>query len=179
MTLAYFPILDPQGQPAPYTPEWPYYENRYEKRYGQRLSMDFKFEHFGVHYQLHAPWTPGAFVKWSAGKVMVVGDYVRPGNSHVYMCAVAGAVGGSAPTWGTTHEGTTADGAVTWVCFPDSQIQAVTEFVDNRHGPVESFYFRIRFLSSWVKMHFASHPRLPDSGLVTMIEADIEFEKDF
>jgi hypothetical protein len=54
---------------------------------------------------------------WATGTAYAVGDVVKPtsGNTHVYVCIVAGTSHGSTePTWPTTSRQTVADNTVTW-----------------------------------------------------------------
>jgi hypothetical protein len=55
-------------------------------------------------------------VIWTTGATHAVGDIVRPvsATGRSYVCTVAGTSGGSEPSWGTTVNGNTADGGVTW-----------------------------------------------------------------
>src|SRR4030067_232891 len=50
--------------------------------------------------------------KWATGIVYSVNDYVVPvaSNGRLYKCTNGGTSGASEPPWGTTEDGTTADG---------------------------------------------------------------------
>ncbi len=54
---------------------------------------------------------------WAGSTAYSIGQIVRPstGNGWLYMCVGAGSSGASAPSWGTTFNGLTTDGTVTWL----------------------------------------------------------------
>ncbi len=57
---------------------------------------------------------------WVTLTAYAVGDWVKPTTvaSHAYKCTTAGTTAATEPTWGTTNNGTTTDGTVTWTCYP-------------------------------------------------------------
>lgn len=54
-----------------------------------------------------------AVLDWASGSFSV-GDIIVDNNENWQKCTVAGTTGGSAPSWNTALNGTTADGGVTW-----------------------------------------------------------------
>jgi hypothetical protein len=187
MTTKYFPIFPPQDPNSPgrdgdpVSPEWPFIENKFENRYSVRMSLGFKRQHYKPKYFLLSSWSKYKLAQaWRQGDY-IVGDYVAPGNGHVYMCAVAGTTGGSQPSWSTTHEGSQSDGGVTWICFPDNQVQAVKEFIDNRYGHVVSFYVWIPEDQVWTLMVFPPEPFdvTPISGGSEHATVEIPFVQEY
>lgn len=57
-------------------------------------------------------------VVWSPALTVTAGMYVRPTTfaGKVYRAGGSGTTGGSEPSWGTTHAGTTSDNGITWAC---------------------------------------------------------------
>lgn len=67
----------------------------------------------------------GMTLVWQAATVYNQGDFVFPvgdeDGAHVYKCVVAGTSGAAEPgAWGTTVDGDTTDGTVTWRCFENN-----------------------------------------------------------
>ena len=62
----------------------------------------------------------GITILWAASQTYEEYNFVVPSTGvvdHVYMCVVGGVSGGSEPTWGTTVDGDTVDGGVTWRAY--------------------------------------------------------------
>jgi len=57
---------------------------------------------------------------WTLSTAYSLGESIIPTatkqNGYFYECTVAGTTASSEPTWGTTVDGTTTDGGVTWTC---------------------------------------------------------------
>lgn len=59
------------------------------------------------------------FSAWAGNTAKVVGNIVVPttANTYYYECIIAGTTHATTePTWGTTENGKTTDGSVTWIC---------------------------------------------------------------
>lgn len=61
---------------------------------------------------------------WIASNPYAVNDIIfstaSEGGTYMYICVQAGTSGSSEPTWGTTIDGDTIDGAVIWRCFKNN-----------------------------------------------------------
>ncbi len=70
---------------------------------------------------------------WVASTAYVANDWVKPTTvaSHAYKCTTAGTSASSEPTWGTTNNGTTSDGTVTWTCYPANYLMYGTGLEDS------------------------------------------------
>ena len=70
----------------------------------------------------------GMTLIWQAATVYNQGDSVFPvgdeDGTYLYKCVVAGTSGATEPvTWGTTIDGDTTDGSVTWRCFKNNLLE--------------------------------------------------------
>ena len=76
----------------------------------------------------------GVAKQWVASTAYAVGDVAIPPieTGFYYVCTTAGTSGASAPTFGTTRWGTTADNTVTWTAIPQTTDGYNTEwqFID-------------------------------------------------
>jgi len=176
----YFPIFEPDTSEG-YHVDWPFTESPMDKPgYSLRVSRDYKNDPWGARFKIYNRW-PRMMV-WQAAHAYVVGDCVRPAtaNGKVYVCVVAGTSGASI-TFGTTEEGTTLDGStLLWSCYDDSQLTALLNFIDNRHGHVESFYLWNPVTRAWVLALLPKDPIAVEpirSGLYFGFSVELRFER--
>lgn len=90
------------------------------------LSMT-QFSQSELDIALDAYWDFGqAITVHAVSTVYEVGAFVRPStpNNYIYKCTTAGTTNSSAPTFGTSVGGTTADGAAVWTCYKDDTVAA-------------------------------------------------------
>ena len=180
MTIPYFPILEPEDSEE-YQVEWPLIQVQFEKRYSERRSLGYKLRTWKVTFMLFDTFDDGSLRAWQNGSY-AVGQYVRPTipNGYVYLCATAGASGAAEPVWPVTAEATVTDGAVTWVCFTNDQIQAVFDFIDNRRGRTGMFKVYIPIIDTWVNCVLPEDGvrfKPVKSGIYRAVKADILFEE--
>lgn len=65
----------------------------------------------------------GMSLDWQLSTSYVINDFVIPTtpNGYIYKCVTAGTSSGTEPAaWGTTVDGDTSDGTVTWRCYEDT-----------------------------------------------------------
>lgn len=90
----------------------------------------------------------------------VAGQIVRPAaaNGFIYVVAVGGTSGGSAPTWPTTLYTTVADGGVTWCCIGRGAV--VLDFADPAWATFTAGPFRYVVVSDTTPGSAATNPLL-------------------
>lgn len=179
--MAYFPIFEPDSAET-YVVDWPFTESPMDKPgYSLRISRDYKNDPWGARFKIFNRW-PRMMI-WQAARVYAIGDVVRPvtANGKVYMAVVAGTSGGSEPNWGTTEEGTTSGGStLLWACYDDSQLTALLNFIDARHGHVDSFNLWNPVTGAWVLALLPKDPIAIEpirSGLYFGFSVEIRFER--
>jgi hypothetical protein len=179
MTVVYFPILEPD-EGEQYSPEYAFTESLFKKAGPSQAAYEkYKVERWRATFQIFNQWlNAGA---WQAAKLYRIGDVVVPSSPGflIYQCVTSGVSGAGEPTWGTTAEGTTADGGVLWSAFDDNPITALLNFIDNRKGRTKSFYVYIPIIEQWVQSVFPVNPIafVPlKSGLYKIANVEIEFE---
>lgn len=92
--------------------------------------------------------------------VYVAGQIVRPsaGNGYIYVAAVGGTSGGSAPTWPTVPYTTVTDGGVTWCCIGRGAV--VLDFTDPAWATFTAGPFRTAVVADTTPGSAATNPLL-------------------
>lgn len=90
----------------------------------------------------------------------VAGQIVRPsaGNGFIYVAAVGGTSGGSAPAWPTTLYTTVADGGVTWCCIGRGAV--ALDFADPSWATFTAGPFRYAVVADTTPGSAATNPLL-------------------